>query len=666
MSKYNHLLSPIRIGNVVLKNRMIASNALPHFLQGPETFPAEPIIHHLANLAKNGAAIVTFADWTNIHQRESFNEDGKRFPMFDSKDPSVQNYFSQLADAVHFYGSKISIAMMNFGPKGYGVCEEPPMPEIAGMDMDSALQNEIHIGRLMRGNTGGIKAITEEMLGDVVEEHAERAKFYQNMGFDMATIHMAYRYPLAAQFLSPIRNKRTDKYGGSLENRARFPLAICQRIKEVCGKNFLVEVLISGSEDGGVTLEDTIGFAKMSEGIIDIIQLRAGNATDSHPTGYNSVEGEHLTVQYAEAVKKSGAKVFVAPIGGFQNPDENDRYIASGKADFIGMARAFICDSEYYKKIYSGRADDIVPCIRCNKCHVPSMTGPWSSVCSVNPVIGLAHRVKQLASPTGEKLKVAVIGGGPAGMEAAIVAARRGHKVTLYEKSSYLGGQLRHADFSSFKWPLKNFKNFLARQLKKEDVKVMLNTVATPALIQEEKYNAVIAAVGAEPNIPNIPGADSTFVRTALSVYGDHASLGKRVVIVGGAETGTETGIFLAQNGHDVTVLTRQDRLASDATPIHYIECVREAWESLDNFSFITNAKTTRIEKGKVVYQDANGNEQTIETDEVVISGGMKALSNEAFSFFGTAERFFMIGDCEKVGCIQTSVRSAFGAASQL
>ena len=666
MSKYNHLLSPIRIGNVVLKNRMIASNALPHFLQGPEPFPAEPIIHHLANLAKNGAAIVTFADWTHPHQRESFNEDGKRFPMFNIKDPSVQNYFSQIADAVHFYGSKISIAMMNFGPKGYGVCDEPPMPEIEGMDMGSALKNEKHIERLMIGNTAGIKAITEEMLGNVVEEHAERAKFYQNLGFDMATIHMAYRWPLAAQFLSPLRNKRTDQYGGSLENRVRFPLAICQRIKEVCGKDFLVEVLISGNEDGGATLEDTIDFAKLAEGSIDIIQLRAGTATASHPTGYNSVEGEHLTLQYAEAVKKSGAKVFVAPIGGFQNPDENDEYIATGKADFIGMARAFICDSEYYKKIYSGKANDIVPCIRCNKCHVPSMTGPWSSVCSVNPVIGLAHRVKQLVAPTGEKLKVAVIGGGPAGMEAAIIAARRGHKVTLYEKNSYLGGQLRHADFSSFKWPLKNFKDFLVRQLKKENVQVMLNTVAKPALIREEKYDAVIAAVGAEPNIPNIPGVENNFVRTALSVYGDHATLGKRIVIVGGSETGTETGIFWAQNGHEVTVLTRQNRLASDATPIHYIETVRDVWEELDNFSYITNTKITRIEKGKIIYLDVNGHEQTVEADDIVISGGMNALRDEAISFFGTAERFFMVGDCEKVGCVQTSMRTAFGAASQL
>jgi len=666
MSKYNHLLSPIRVGNVVLKNRMIASNALPHFLQGPETFPAEPIINHLAYLARNGAAIVTFADWVNPHQRESFNEDGKRFPMFDRNDPSVQNYFSQMADAVHFYGSKISIAMMHFGPNGYGVCAEPPMPKNIGQDMSNGSEIEKYIERLMKGDIGSIKEITEELLMEVVEQHAERAKFYQQMGFDMATIHMAYRWPLAAQFLSPLRNKRIDKYGRSLENRARFPLAICRRIKEVCGKDFLVEVQISGSENGGITLEDTVAFAKMAEGLIDIIQLRAGTDTDSHPTGYNSVEGVHLTLEYAKAIKDSGAKVLVEPIGGYQNPDEIDEYIASGKIDFVGMARAFLCDSDYFKKIYSDRVDDIVPCIRCNKCHVPSMTGPWSSVCSVNPVIGMAHRVKQMVYSPGEPLKVAVIGGGSAGMEAAIVAARRGHNVTLYEKNSYLGGQLRHADFSSFKWPLKKFKDFLANQLKKANVTVMLNTTANPEMIKEGKYNAVIVAVGAEPNIPNIPGVDSAFVRTACSVYGDHVSLGKRVVVVGGAETGTETGMYLAQNGHEVKVLTRQDRLATDATPIHYVESVRNAWASLENFSYITNAKTTRITKGKVIYQDVDGNEQTIECDDIVLSGGMNALSNEAIAFFGTANRFFMVGDCEKVGCVQSSIRSAFGAASQL
>ncbi|MBP2656518.1 MAG: FAD-dependent oxidoreductase [Firmicutes bacterium] len=663
--KYSHLLSPLKIGNVILKNRMLAANALPHFLQGPETFPAEPLIMYLSNLAKNGAAIVTFADWTNRGQRESRNEDGKRFPMFDIDDPSIQNYLSQLADAVHFYDSKLSLAIMAFEPKGYSVCDIPALDLSKGSDVSNLKDLVAFIPFMFEGG-GPIKEMTEELIEEMIEDIAIRTKYYQSLGFDMCTIHMAYCGPLLARFLSPLTNKRTDKYGGSLENRARAPLAVCQRIKEVCGQDFLIEVQISGEEEGGITIEDTIAFAKMAEGKIDILQIRAGDALTAHPTGYNSKPGDPLTLRYAEAIKKSGAKIFTAPIGGFQNLEQNEEYIASGKTDLISMGRAFICDPDYFKKACEGRGDDVVPCIRCNKCHVPSMTGPWLSVCSVNPIMGIAHKVNRMIDPPTAAKKVAVIGGGPAGMKAAIVAAERGHNVTLYEKNGYLGGQLRHADFSSSKWPIRNFKDFLVRQVKKAGVRVLMNTEATPEMIKADGYDAVLLALGAKPNIPDIPGVHGSNVRTAVTVYGDHKSLGERVVVVGGSETGTETGMYLAQSGHKVTVLTRQDRLAPDATPIHYVEMVRAAWESMENFSYIVQATTKSIADGKVTYVDASGNEKTIEADSVVLSGGMTPLQDEALKFYSSADRFFIIGDCRSVGSIQTCMRSAFSIASQL
>lgn len=666
MAYYSHLLSPITIGNHVLKNRMVAANSLPHFLQGPEPFPAEPVIDHIAGLARNGAAIVVFGDWFDQRQRQSFNPDGKRFPMYDPNDPSVENYLSQMADAVHFYGSKLSMSVMHHGPHDYGVCDAPALRPGYRPDMSDIAGMASVISQLFKGDTGPVRAITEDKMEEMTEEIAQRARFYQALGFDMATIHLAYRLPMLAQFLSPLTNKRKDRYGGSLENRARFPLAVCRRIKEVCGQDFLVEAQVSGEEEGGTTLEETVAFAKMAEGLIDILQLRAPNADLSHPIGYNSVEGAPLTLPYAEAVKRSGAKILVEPIGGYQDPAANDEYIASGKADLIGMARAFICDPEYYKKIYQGRGEDVVPCIRCNKCHVPSLTGPWSSICSVNPVMGMAHRIKQMVSAPKGKLEVAVVGGGPAGMEAAIVAAGRGHDVTLYERTGYLGGQLMVADANPAKWPLRNFKDYLVRQLNKMGVKVLLNTPATPELIREGKYDAVLVGVGSVPDIPDIPGADAEFVRAPLSVYRDHTTLGKRVVVVGGAETGTETGMYLVEKGHEVVVLTRQDRLAHDATPIHYVEMVRHEWEKLEGFHYVTRATTTAISKGKVTYRDADGAQKTIETDDIVLSGGMKPLHDEALKFYGTAERFFLVGDCREVGNVQTSIRTGFAAASQL
>ncbi|MCE5253651.1 MAG: FAD-dependent oxidoreductase [Actinomycetia bacterium] len=666
MSHYPHLLSPIRVGNVVLRDRLVATNALPHFLQGPETFPNDQVIAHVAGLARNGAAIVQFADWSNPEQRSAFNPDGRRFPMYDLSDPSVHNYLCQLAEAVHFYGSKLSLALMEFGPKGYEVCDSPALDPDFEIDMtDLAVMSRVG-AKLFKKDPGPAKAMTEDKMREMAEEIAQRCKFYQDLDFDMCSIHMSYRLTMPGRFLSPISNKRTDEYGGGIENRARFPLAICRRIKEVCGDDFLVEVQVSGEEPGGTTLEETVALAKMCEGVVDIMQIRAPDADLSHPIGYNSVEHAPVTLPYAAAIKESGARVLVEPIGGFQDPDDMEEYIASGKADLIGLARAFICDPHYYEKIWQGRPDDIVPCIRCNKCHVPSLTGHWVSICSVNPVMGLTTRMPLMVSPPAAKLKVAVVGGGPAGMEAAIVAAERGHDVTLYEKSGSLGGQLRIADVSRAKWPVRNFKDYLVRQVYKRGVHVVLNTGATPDLIRTGGYDAVLVAVGSVPSIPDIPGADAGFVRTPISVYREHESLGRRVVVVGGSETGTETGMYLAENGHEVVVLTRQDRLAYDATPIHYVEMVRHAWQQLETFSFVTNAVTTAIKKGAVTYRQADGVEKTIECDDIVVAGGMNPRWDEALSFHGTADRFFMIGDCREVGSVQTSIRSAFGAASQL
>jgi 2,4-dienoyl-CoA reductase-like NADH-dependent reductase (Old Yellow Enzyme family)/thioredoxin reductase len=648
---------------MIVKNRMLASNALPHFLQGPETFPAEQVITHLTNLAKNGAAIVTFADWTNSEQRIAPNEDGRRFPMYDITDPSVENYLSQLADAVHFYDSRISLAIGLFvGPKGYGVSATLPKeitPETDVTDMD--------VFQSTSGPGEPIKELTEELMDDVSEELAERTKFYQALGFDMVSIHMAYHGPLLARFLSPITNKRKDKYGGSVENRARFPLAVCQRIKDVCGQQFPIEVLVSGEEDeGGITIEDTIAFAKMGEGKIDILQLRAKDGSAAHPTGFNSQQKHPVTLRYAQAVKESGARVITAPVGGFQDLDLNEEYIATGKTDMIAMARAFICEPEYAKKAHEGRGEDVAPCIRCNKCHVPSMTGPWLSVCSVNPVMGIAHKVDKMIEPPAAPKKVAVIGGGPAGMKAAIVAAERGHKVSLYERNNYLGGQLRHADFASFKWPLRDFKDYLIRQIDKAGIEVFLNSEASPEMIKGNSCDAVIVAAGAEPNIPDIPGVHRIRFWTPLSVYGNEKALGENVAVIGGSQIGVETGMYLAENNHKVTVLTRQRKPAYDATPVHYIEMFRDAWEALATFNYITEATTASISEGQVTYVDNKGNENTIKADSVVISGGLNPRHEEALRYYGSADRFFIIGDCRAVGNVQKCLRSAYAAASQI
>lgn len=659
--KYQHLLTPLKVNNVILKNRFMETKSLPHFLQGPETFPTESVIAYYGNQARNGASIVTVKAPVEIGDRKSRPQaDMQRMAWYDTNDPSVENYFSHICDIIHYYGGKASISLHNHEGITDGCISS--IPEDFLQTLPKAIANKL------RTRTGNKRVLTADDMKHIAEHMAAMALRFKNIGFDMCNIYMTYRASLLSCALSPIANHRTDEYGGDIAGRARLPLEVCKAIKDACGKDFLVEIQITGEEDipGGTTIADTVEFAKLAEGLVDIIHIRASDGDLSHPTGFNSVKEEPITLKVAEAIKKSGAKVVVAPNGGYQDPDLMEKWLSEGKCDMFAMARTFICDDDFYQKVLEGRGEDVIPCVRCNKCHVPSLTGPWLSFCTVNPLQGIKHLTKRLDTPTTVKKNVAVIGGGPAGMDAAIYAAQLGHTVTLYEKSDVLGGQLIHTDYASFKWPLRDFKDYLIRQLYKNGVNVQLGVEATPDMIANGGYDAVIAAVGAVPKMPNIPGVDGEGIWNPLAVYGHEAELGKKVVVVGGSETGTETGMYLAEAGHEVTVLTRQNALATDATPIHYIESFRHAWETLEGFSYILNASTTAVTANSVTYKDKDGAEHTIECDSVVVCGGVKSLQDEALSFGGIVPQFTVIGDALKVGNVHECTRQAYAAAQNL
>jgi pyruvate/2-oxoglutarate dehydrogenase complex dihydrolipoamide dehydrogenase (E3) component len=262
--------------------------------------------------------------------------------------------------------------------------------------------------------------------------------------------------------------------------------------------------------------------------------------------------------------------------------------------------------------------------------------------------------------------KVAVIGGGPAGMKAAITAVERGHKVTLYEKSGSLGGLLMHADFFPYKWPLRNYKDYLINQVHKIGVEVLLNRSATPAMIKDRGYDVVMVAIGSDLIIPRIPGADGKDVWNVISVCGNEKSLGKNVVVIGAGETGTEAGMYLAKSGHNVTVMTSERELVKN-NRVHYPTEIIDAYKRLDNLTPITEAVVTRISNGKVNYRDAKGGEKSLKADSVVVYSGLRARQDEALKFYGSAKRFFAIGECGGVGFgVQKSIRNAFFAASQI
>ena len=675
MLKYPNLLKPLVIRNFTLKNRMESANSLPHFLQGPEKYPADPVITHYANRAKSGAAIVTCMGINDFNEDKHMpmEVDGPHFPDFDLYNSQCQNYLLQLSDAIHYYGA---IACMGFfvASNKYPILHKKhPMDEgtLEYIQLDNPMgpfpgSTPEQVEAFYDDVRAKVAVLDVETMEKVAESYAQQCKILKFLGFDMASIHMCYRSQIPARFLSPVTNHRTDEFGGSLENRARFPLMILKKIREEVGPNFIVELLISGEEDdfGGYTLDDCAAFLKMCEPYVDIAQIRASDADPNHPTNYNPEETPFL--RQAEYIKKSGVKMLIASVGGWQNPETCETAIAEGKIDIVSMARAWVSNPDYGKLVYEGRADDIVPCLRCNKCHGRGPNDPFVSVCSVNPKIGIEHRLHHLVSQPGLSKRIAVIGGGPAGMKAAMDLCDRGHKVTLYEKEDHLGGAIYHSEFVDFKWTLRDFKNYLIHQVEKRDIDVHLNTAATPELIAAGNYDIVIAALGATPTKPPIPG-----LAERETVFGAQAmihpeQLGHNVVVIGGGEVGVECGMNLAKKGHEVTVLEMRPQLAMDSTMIHFRSMFVEAWQAIPAFHGITGVTVTGVGADSVSYKDADGTEHTIPADSVVVSAGMKANRDEALSYYNITDGFYMIGDCRTPATVQQAMRQAFAAASEI
>jgi thioredoxin reductase len=512
------------------------------------------------------------------------------------------------------------------------------------------------------------KMAPRDLLERVSDAYAAEAALGKSLGFEMCFMHMSYRLMFPGRFLSPYCNKRTDEFGGSVENRARFPLMICEKIKAACGQDFLIEISCSGKEDlpGGVKVEDTIELAMLAQGKVDLLQIRGTSIDPSQPTYLNPLEMPHLetTRKITQALHKAKCTTKVVLVGGAYDLDSCEDAIASGAADFVGSARAWITNPDFGVKAMEGRNDDVVPCLRCNKCH-QAKAGDWLSVCSVNPVFGMEHKIDRMVSQPDRKKKIAVIGGGPAGIEAALVSTKRGHTVTLYEKSNRLGGQLNIGGIPYMKWTINKFRDYMVRQVGKSGIRVLFNTEVKPGMLATENYDAVFVALGADPARPPVPGASD--VMTAVDALQNLDKVKGDVVIVGGGEVGIETALHLAKNGHKVKVLEMRDALAPECVPIHFRSLFIQEWEGEPNFSFEVNARCTGIRGGKeVVYVDAQGAQKTVKADTVLVAAGMKGRIGEAIALTQESPRTYMIGDCGRLGSIQTALRTAYGIASTL
>lgn len=682
-NRYELLLSPIQVGNVLLKNRMVSTAGIPHMLQGTEEYPTDRLISHLANRAKNGAAAV----YLNFAMRTAEGPGGPpmkpgeiamSFPPHDTAvniaKTSAHNYLCQTIDAIRYYESiAITQPMGSFtrndmpgGPRKDGTPQHGGGGPIMPSDPMEQLRQE---QAQCRGRS--VDHITKQQIQEFIDSTVANAKILKQFGFEMFSFHNAYHNGTMAEFWSTHTNHRTDEYGGSAKNRARLMIEVMDAMKQTFGRDFPIEMLIS--VDGlGVNRGDTFELAKLLEGKVDILHVRHGDKDPQHPIGFTSsraVPCPNLDAAAAlkESIMSRGGSIKVGVSAGLQNPDFNEKILREKKADIICMSRAWICDSDYGKKIYAGRGEDVTPCIRCNKCHVPNDSDKFRSFCSVNPKIGMEFKLDQVIEPVGEKKKVAIIGGGPAGMKCAITCAERGHDVTLYEKSGQLGGQLFHADYASFKWPLADFNHWLIRQVYQKGVRVCLNTEATREMLAPEGYDDVVVAIGPRFKSPRLPIEDGTKTMLCVDVYGHEAELPHEIVVIGGSETGTETGMHLAEKGHHVTVMTRQAMLAQDAPHAHFVVMMMDAYEHLKGFDYARKIqKYVSVTPKGVTYIDENGQEQYVPADLVVLSGGVAATPDLCAQFYGSGKHMHYIGDCYRPGDVHKAVTAGFATGSQI
>ena len=648
---YPTLLSPILRRGFYIRNRMGASRAYPPFSAGVAAKePLASSIPFTASFAKNGAAIVTCRS-TRWDSRDSRAGGGPFPPMpQEAEQQDVPIYLKPLD-----------------GPPAPGSMSGPDLT-IANVKLNyihtaQAIhdQGSLAMMSLMEVEPSGwtIDEIPADALERTTDDFALRCRQYQALGYDGCGFYMCYRSSLLAQSLSPALNHRNDRYGCP----TALALEVFQKVRRACGEHFLIEIEVSGQEiPGGYTLEDMSAYLRVWEPYIDIVQVRAETVELAHPIGANSNLEAPRTLSFAKALKKSGTSLLIAPIGGFQNPARNEQFLREGSADLIYMARAFVCDSHYYEKLVSGRGADITPCIRCNKCHTkPAEPEPG---CSVNPLFSMSI-LPGFQEPERAKQpkRVAVIGGGPAGMEAALTASSLGHETVLFERENQLGGQLNPAGTADFKWPVRMLKEHLISQLEKSAVTVKTGTEATPERIAAEGFEAVILALGAEPVQPNIPGAE--FGISVLSVYEHPEQLAQQVVIVGGSETGLETAMFLARRGHQVTLLTRREKAAYNAHDVHYREIMEEIWLKEANLHIITHSQTVKIGKDYVVYQ-SGGKQQKLPCGSVVLSCGMAPRQQDVTRYGMLCPSVHVIGDCRRSGDIRNAMRDGYAAACRV
>lgn len=503
-----------------------------------------------------------------------------------------------------------------------------------------------------------VRGMTEADMEEVLEHYRRTVADAKAIGFDMVFLHFGHGW-LPAQFLSPRNNHRTDAYGGSLENRSRFPLRILRAVREAVGPGFAVDLRISAHEFVADSIEfsDVVEFIVAAEPYIDAVQISAGldiGIEGNVHMATTNFEERMPNAAWAAEVKRH-VSIPVGVVGAIIEPKDAEQLLASGMVDLVALGRPLIADPEWPRKAQEGRADEIVPCIRCLQCyHIAS--DRRNVGCSVNPRFANESFVPKRAEPTTAPKHLVVVGGGPGGMIAAVTAAERGHRVTLIEQADVLGGQLVWIAKEHYKRDLKSYYEYLLRRVARSTVEVRLGVEATPESVAALAPDALVLALGATDAIPRIPGVDREHVLTGDEAIDREATLGQDVVIVGSGSVGTEIGLELATlSGRTVTMVDRGRTFAKQGNKL-YREGLRQKLETAQSMQMLWSSGAEEIAADHVVVRDADGTATRIDADTVIMSTGLRPRVAEAHAFYGITPETVMVGDCVRPRIVMDAV----------
>lgn len=641
-----------RIGNLRVKNRIVMAPMGAGALTNPDGSISERARDYYVERAKGGVGLIITGMATVENKIDSVMV-GSWSTDLRADAPRFMSGLSELVEAVHDYGTKIAIQLTaGVGRVAWPYLlkeRQPVAPSAVPCFYDPKLTaRELKVEEIQK---------IIEAFGYAAAEIVTPAEF------DAIELHGHEGY-LFDQFMTSLWNKRTDKYGGDLDGRLNFSLEVIQRIKDEVGKRIpiIYRYGITHYLDGGRDVGESLEIAKFLEkGGVDAIHADAGCYETwywAHPPVYQPMG---CMVEMAETVKKV-AGIPVIAVGKLGDPELAERTLQQGKADFIAIGRALLTDPEWPRKTMEGRFEDIRPCIGCHEgCLKRILDGKYLS-CAVNPTVGKEQEFRII--PAKKSKCLVVVGGGVAGMEAARVAALRGHSVSLYESNDVLGGHLIPGSTPEFKQDIRKFREYMSTQIRKLRVKIVLGTEVNMDLIEKIRPEVVVVATGSEPIIPEILGAGKDIVVTAVDVLRGKKDVGEEVIVAGGGSVGCETAVHLAMTGRRVSIVEMLENIATDLPLPNRQQLLKMLIEN--RVDVLTNTMLVEVTDEGIIVVDKNGKRTLIKADTVVLSLGLKPRREglellEALA--GKIPELYPIGDCVHPRKIINAVWDAFRTA---